>query len=88
MEKPPSMQMVAPATKSDARDAKKTAVPGHSSGLPKRPVGVRVMISSYKAGASVFTGAVMSVSILVFVLAPFFLVLVFVFGLARPFKQG
>jgi hypothetical protein len=53
--------MVAPVTKSDARDAKKTAVPAHSSGLPKRPAGVRVMISWYRG--DVFTGAVMSVSI-------------------------
>ena len=53
--------MVAPVTKSDARDAKKTAVPAHSSGLPQRPAGVRVMISWYRSG-NVFTGAVMSVS--------------------------
>ena len=46
--------MVAPVTKSDARDAKKTAVPAHSSGLPKRPAGVRVMISWYRG--DVFTG--------------------------------
>ena len=31
---------VAPVTKSDARDDKKTAVPEHSSGLPQRPAGV------------------------------------------------
>ena len=42
MEQPPSTQMVAPVTKSEARDAKKTAVPAHSSGLPKRPAGVRL----------------------------------------------
>src|SRR5580704_11308721 len=68
MEQPPSTQMVAPVTKSEARDAKKTAVPAHSSGLPKRPAGVRVMISWYNnAGgdpeAAVVTGAVKSVSI-------------------------
>jgi len=53
--------MVAPVTKSDARDAKKTAVPAHSSGLPKRAAGVRAIILSYKG--VVFTGATMSVSI-------------------------
>jgi hypothetical protein len=37
MAKPPSTQIVAPVTKSEARDAKKTAAPAHSSGLPQRP---------------------------------------------------
>ena len=55
-------------TKSEARDAKKTAVPAHSSGLPKRPAGVRLMISWYNNSggeleAAVVRGAVKSVSI-------------------------
>ena len=40
-------QMVAPVTKSDARDAKYTAVPAHSSGLSQRPTGVRAIAVSY-----------------------------------------
>src|ERR1700734_3937047 len=39
--------MVVPVTKSEARDARKTAVPIISSGWPQRPAGVRARISSF-----------------------------------------
>jgi glucose-1-phosphate cytidylyltransferase len=42
--------MVPAVTKSEARDAKKTAAPANSSGLPKRPAGVRVIISWHNGG--------------------------------------
>jgi hypothetical protein len=38
---PTVLSISPPVTKSEARDAKKTAVPAHSSGLPKRPAGLR-----------------------------------------------
>src|SRR6185369_4876724 len=52
---------MAPVTKSEARDARKTAAPATSSGCPHRPAGVRERISAFRGMD--FTGAVMSVSI-------------------------
>jgi len=52
LEYPPSTGMAAPVTKSEARLARKTAMPAKSSGVPQRPAAVRVSTRSFRPGTS------------------------------------
>lgn len=48
---PPSTYRICPVTKSEAREARNTAAPMSSSGLPQRPAGVRCLIQRSNLGS-------------------------------------
>src|SRR5262249_52866883 len=63
MEKPPSMGIAVPVTKSEAADARKTEIPAKSSIAPQRAAGVRASTRSCRPFTSTRARLVRSVSI-------------------------